>query len=98
DLDVVEAPPGELQEVLVVVALTAGPRRRRAAGGEVEAAAVPPGVGIDPRLEPLGVDVVGDRAHPARPLVGVHHDVPGAVPGALPPALVDVDVLVPGVF
>jgi hypothetical protein len=42
------------------------------------------------------VDVVGDGAHAAGPLGLVDGDVALAVAGALPPALVEVDVLVPG--
>lgn len=96
DLDEVEAPGGELQHVLGVVALAARVRRRRTAGREVVAAAVLARVGVDARLEALAVDVVGDGAHSAGPLGGVDRDVARAVAGALPPAFVDVDVLVPG--
>src|SRR6185369_13501264 len=98
DLHVVEAPPRELQEVLVVVALAAAARGGRPARGVVVAAAVAAGVGVDARLEALAVDVVGDRLHAPGPVGGAHRDVAGRVAGALPPALVDVDVLVPGVL
>src|SRR5262249_28465973 len=53
-------------------------------------------VGVDAGLEALAVDVVGDRLHAAGPLGLVDGDVAGRVAGALPPALVDVDVPVPG--
>ena len=84
-LEVVDAPRGVALRVLRLVVLRARP----------PGAGLRPRVGVDPELEALRVDVVGERLHPRREALRVDHD--RAVGGAAHlPAVVDDDVLVAG--
>ena len=60
-LQEVEAPLGESLRVLFLVLV----------GADVPAAGQGPGRGVDARLQPLGVDVVGQRLHVGEAAVGV---------------------------
>ena len=103
NLDVIETPLRELQEILVVMTLAAGIQVLRAGVG-VHAATVTTGVGVDPGLQAQAVNVGGDIGHVAifltrlngRPLLGIDDDVACGIALSQPPAFVDDDILVTG--
>src|SRR5436853_484080 len=87
DLDVIDAPGRVGLNILLFVLIAAGALFASEAAG----------VGVEAELQSLGVDVIGKRLHSIWETVGVDHD--GAVGGAADlPAIVNVDVLIAGVF
>src|SRR5580658_4131060 len=82
NLDVIEAPLRELQEILIVMTLAASVQVLRAGVG-VHAATVTTGVGVDPGPQAQAVNVAGDIGHVAisltrlngRPPFRVYDDV-----------------------
>ena len=85
-LHVVDAPRRERRRVLGLVPVAAGEAGARGRAGVL----------VDAELEPQAVDVVGDRLDPVREARGVGDQVPGGVAAPGHPAVVDVDVVVPG--
>ena len=86
-LEIVDAPLRVGQRVLVFVAAAAG----------LAAAGFPAGIGIDAELQALRMHVVGQRFHAGGKVLGVGVDEAVRVAFAVP-AVVDVHVLVAGVF
>src|SRR5439155_11533461 len=87
DFERVVTPGGELVGILLVVPVASLPS---------PAAAVTARIGIDPREQALGVDIVGDGLHAPRPSGGVDRDVAGGVPRTAPPSAVDPDISITG--
>src|SRR6185295_2687960 len=85
-LEVIDAPCCVLARILEFVAAAAGS----------SCASLGAGVGVDTELQALGVDIVGDGLDAVGKRLGVGLDVAILVARNLP-AVVDDDVLVPGV-
>ena len=83
---VVDAPAGVLQRILVLVAEAA----------ETSGAGPPPGIGVDTQLQPLRMHVIGQRLHTAREPFGIAlRKTVGVAFGGVP-AVVDIEVNVSG--
>src|SRR5262249_57186606 len=85
-LEVVHAPGGERVRVGLLVVEAAGEAGARGRTGAL----------VDAEFQTLTVYVVRDAGDAVRELVRVGHEMAGGVAGSGHPAVVDVDVLVPG--